>query len=736
MGKLKIPEVLAPAGSYESLVAAVNAGADAVYIGGQKFGARAYADNPLEDELLKGIEYAHHFGVKVYMTVNTLLKEKEMKELFSYILPYYEAGLDAIIVQDLGVFDFIRKHFPNIDIHASTQMSIMGYEAVKKLEELGITRVVPARELSLEEIRLIRDNTNVEIECFVYGALCYSYSGQCLMSSLIGGRSANRGRCAQPCRLPYNVYKDNSKTATKTTVLSCKDLCSLDILPDILEAGVDSLKIEGRMKSPRYTAGVVRIWKKYVNLYLSKGREKYRVDSSDRKELLELFDRGGQTEGYYNKHNGKDMLLLKEKPEREVNEKLFTFLDNTYVNTLRKIKVTGSINIYTDKCMELSLSTDDFSVCVYGEMPQKAVNKAVSQDDIKKQILKTGNTLYEFTDLKIALDEGLFIPVKQLNDLRRNAINALDEKILSPYKRILDTNIRHEIKKTVKVPKADNKLSLSVFCETYNQLIATKKVCADNLLVIKEISFEADTIKPEFWKKEVEKLKAINVKANLYMPHIFRMESREFFEKNKEYFLNADFDNVVIRSIEESEYISRIFKEAGIKRPKFIFDYNLYNYNNNASNMLKELGADRLTVPVELNLNELKEIDCSEMEVVVYGRLPMMITAQCIKKTTTGCDHKSETIFIKDRRSESMPVKNRCDFCYNSIYNAKPISTLGIAKEIKNIGAKSIRLMFTTENEKETEDIIEKYIKCYIHGQKVSEDMTLFTRGHFKRGIE
>ena len=266
-------ELLAPAGSYESLVAAVNAGADAVYIGGKKFSARAYADNPEEDILIKGIEYAHTFGVNVYMTVNTLLKESEIGELFDYIKTYYNAGVDAVIVQDLGVFEFIRKHFPKLSVHASTQMTITGSFGAIFLKNQGASRIVPAREISLEEIRDIDKKSDIEIECFVHGALCYSYSGQCLMSSMIGGRSGNRGRCAQTCRLPYDVYEGNKKLnkADERNLLSCKDLCSLDILPDLIEAGIDSLKIEGRMKAPRYTAGVVSIWRKYLDLYNEKG---------------------------------------------------------------------------------------------------------------------------------------------------------------------------------------------------------------------------------------------------------------------------------------------------------------------------------------------------------------------------------------------------------------------------------------------------------------------------------
>ena len=273
MEKRKV-EILAPAGSYESMVAAVNAGANAVYIGGSRFGARAYADNLDEEAMIRAIDFVHLHNCRIYMTVNTLVKEKELPELYGYLKPYYEAGLDAVLVQDLGVFSYIREHFPDLPLHISTQMTVTGKYSAAELKRMGAVRVVPARELSLKEIREIRETTGLEVETFVHGALCYCYSGQCLFSSLIGGRSGNRGRCAQTCRLPFDVEKGDKVLGGKNEkyVLSLKDLCTLDLLPEILEAGVCSLKIEGRMKSPRYTAGVVSIYRKYVDMYLAHGQ--------------------------------------------------------------------------------------------------------------------------------------------------------------------------------------------------------------------------------------------------------------------------------------------------------------------------------------------------------------------------------------------------------------------------------------------------------------------------------
>lgn len=322
-------EILAPAGSYEVFLAVMNAGADAVYLAGNMFGARAYAGNLNNEELIKAIEYCKFHNKKMYLTVNTLLKNNEINnELYDYLLPLYNSGLDGVIVQDYGVMKFIHESFPDMEIHASTQMTITDSGYADFLRKYNVTRIVPARELGLEEIRDIHDRTGMEIECFVHGALCYCYSGLCLMSSFIGGRSGNRGRCAQTCRLDFNYNGRESK------ILSLKDLCTLDILPEIIEAGVFSLKIEGRMKSAEYAAGVTSIYRKYVDMYLNKGKETYKVDKKDRNRLLMLFDRGGQTDGYYMRHNGREMIADNTKISKDLGEKNNT--KNIYIELLLK----------------------------------------------------------------------------------------------------------------------------------------------------------------------------------------------------------------------------------------------------------------------------------------------------------------------------------------------------------------------------------------------------------------
>lgn len=342
-------ELLAPAGSMESLRAAINAGADAVYIGGTKFGARAYADNLTEEDMKWAIDYAHLHNVSLYMTVNTLLKERELEEeLYSYLLPFYEHGLDAVIVQDFGVLCALKEWFPDLPVHVSTQMTVSGAEGFAFLKNFpNVTRIVTSRELSLKELKTIRKSTGLEIESFIHGALCYCYSGQCLMSSLIGGRSGNRGRCAQPCRLPYDVYDGTKKIsgAQENYILSPKDMNTLELLPQILDAGIDSLKIEGRMKRPEYTAGVVSIYRKYIDRWLENGSDGIKIAKEDVRTLEELFRKRGYSQGFYARHNGRNMMALSApSPEKEEAERsiLMDSLADKYVKTEKKKKLMES----------------------------------------------------------------------------------------------------------------------------------------------------------------------------------------------------------------------------------------------------------------------------------------------------------------------------------------------------------------------------------------------------------
>ena len=755
-------EILAPAGSFESMKAAVAAGADAVYIGGNKFGARAYADNLDEDRMKEAIDYAHLHGCRIYMTVNTLVKEREMKELYSYLLPYYEQGLDAVIVQDMGVFSFVKRHFPDLDVHASTQMTVTGAPGAALIGRMGASRIVTARELSLEEIEEIYRETGAEIESFVHGALCYCYSGQCLFSSLIGGRSGNRGRCAQTCRLPFSVRRGKELLNGKNEkyVLSLKDLCSLDILPDILEAGVFSLKIEGRMKSPRYTAGVVSIYRKYVDQYMKYGRKGYQVDPADRKTLLDLFDRGGQTEGYYREHNGRDMVVLKEKPAfREENRPLYDYLDKTYVNASLQEPVLGWARAAEGEELRLKLQTDSFGSTIEAEVSggpvQTAKNQPMAAERIEKQLNKTGNTPFYFQSLQVETEGNCFIPVQELNELRRNAFEKLETQILSQFRR--QEPAGHENGEGDGKKAQEGKLQKREISE--NGTEGEKKGREQAVLHVSleepeeletvlsfrqaaVISIDAAGFPAESWKQTVLNCHERGKECLLLLPHIYRAEAKRYFDAHLRELSEAGFDGAVIRAWEEAELIAR-WRREGVFFPKItVFDHGLYSFNSLSEEWMEQMlpgETIRFTAPLELNSRELEEKGIRGEELMVYGNIPMMVTAQCLKKTLEGCTGRPELLWMKDRKGKEFPVKNHCRFCYNTIYNSSPLSLLADRSLIERMGPSVLRLSFTTEQPERIREVLKAFSEEFISGTEKGGAPELsgeFTRGHFKRGAE
>lgn len=752
MKEKKRAELLAPAGSFASLKAAVAAGADAVYMGGARFGARAYAQNADQDEMIAAIEYAHLHGCRLYMTVNTLFKENELGELYEYLLPYYKAGLDGVIVQDLGALSFIREHFPGIELHASTQMTITSVYGAKELKRLGCCRVVPAREVSLEEIRRIYDETGMDIETFVHGALCYCYSGQCLMSSLIGGRSGNRGRCAQPCRLPYRVYGQENGTAVnkedQKCVLSMKDLCTLDILPQILEAGVFSLKIEGRMKSPRYTAGVVRIYRKYLDRYLEYGSEGYYVEPEDKKELLDLFDRGGFTSGYYTRHNGRDMIALKEKPEfRETNKELFDFLDREYVETEKKEPVEGYAYLAEGLPSVLTLTCGDISVTVSGQEPQAAKNQPMTREKVIRQLGKTGATAFEFTELEAEVCGALFLPIQALNELRREGFEALTEAIHNQWRRKApeagevqngaDSGEKSSRAAGCAGPVPDESagkrpMYLTVSAETGDQLSAALAVPE-----VRRICLDASSFQPERWAELVQLIHQAGKECYLTLPHIFRTHAIGFFRTYRSCLEQAGFDGLLIRAFEEIQWM----REEQISFSAS-FDASVYAWNHGAVHTLKEEQAAFITAPWELNSRELEPVfeacrrEGLPAELIVYGRAPMMVSAQCITKTVKGCSKCPSLLWMKDRTGARLPVQNHCAFCYNTILNPLPVSLHGCADSVKRLAPEGLRLCFTIETGEETKAVLNAFAAEFIRGENAEPPFTEFTRGHFRRGVE
>ena len=434
-------ELLAPAGNYKALIGAINAGADAVYLGGDKFGARAYADNFSAEEIIKALNFTHVCGKKIYLTLNTLVKESEFSLIYDFVSPLYEAGLDGIIIQDLGVWSYIRETFPDIALHASTQMTITGPMGAMFLKEAGASRIVPARELSLEEIKTIKEKTGLEIECFIHGAMCYSYSGQCLFSSILGGRSGNRGRCAQPCRLPYRVYDEKYGTESEEFYpLSMKDMCTLEYIPQLIEAGIDSFKIEGRMKKPEYAAGVTAIYRKYIDLYYSDAKAPYHVDKADMDRLFGLYIRSDVQTGYYDRYNGPEMITMEKGGYLGSDEALLNEISDKYLKEEKKYPVNIYAVFKEGEPAALTVESADGAkdeavdraarITCRGETVQAAQNRPMTEADFLKQLNRLGNTLFKAEHIEIEEDKNVFVPVGELNKLRREAVNAFEEKLI------------------------------------------------------------------------------------------------------------------------------------------------------------------------------------------------------------------------------------------------------------------------------------------------------------------
>ena len=799
-------EILAPAGSMECLKAAIVAGADAVYTGGALFGARAYAHNLTEEELLEAIDYVHLHGRRLYLTVNTLIKDREMeKQMYDYLLPYYRQGLDAVIVQDIGLFRFIRKHFPDLPIHASTQMTLTGVDGAKFLEKEGAQRIVTSRELSMAEVKKIADETELEIESFVHGALCYCYSGQCLFSSFIGGRSGNRGQCAQPCRLLYQT----PEAKKPQYLLSLKDICTLELIPEMIESGIYSFKIEGRMKKPEYAAAVAFQYRKYADLYLKYYEEcpagedpaayamkKYRVCEEDRQMLLDLYNRGGFHTGYYHTQNGREMISLNRpnhagvpavkvlaKKGRNVTAKALTDLypqdiielpmrkgrekadnytckdavrkgmnvqipvfadtpfkrdeiwmrtrNSTLIDTLReefvngkiKERICGTFRLYPQEKATLTVKCRDAEITVAGEKAQEALSQPMSRERIEKQLRKTGNTEFEFSFLKAEIGEKVFLPMQSLNELRREALETLEKVICEKYRRSGE----------VKDPEED-KTELSMEEEVLSGWTASVRTAEQMEVILEEEAigriYVDCTMFPRIWEKDsyvewITKVHAAGKEIYLVMPYIFRERTRKQYEAAYNRIFGAGWDGILIANYESFAFL----KEHGYTG-RIMTDYNLYEFNQESRKFWKEKGVFEFTAPVELTERELQDLRVKDGEVIVYGYLPMMISAGCIQKTTRGCLKKSGQTTITDRYRNPFVVKNECDYCYNILYNYVPLYLGDRMEEVYQIGPGRIRLMFTTERQQEVRQIL----SAYFEGKELPEGT--YTRGHWKRGIK
>lgn len=756
--RIVLPELLAPAGSFEHLKAAVKAGADAVYMGGHQFGARAYADNFSQQDIIDALHYAHFYNVRLYLTINTLMKEEELqKKLYGFLKPYYEAGLDGVIVQDAGTASFVRRHFPSMEVHASTQMTIMDVYGAKAAKRMGLCRIVPARELSLEEISRIKRETGLDIEVFIHGALCYCYSGQCLLSSMYGGRSGNRGRCAQPCRLPYEVYDSSGRSLMGRSchVLSPKDLCTIEQLPALIAAGVDSLKIEGRMKNVEYVAGVTAIYRRYLDRYRELAEqgmtEQWKIEEKDYHNLEELYSRSGFTDGYLMRHNGREMMsvdhpknmgrkigkitaisrhqieisfqdevhpkdvlivpldsqeevvltvpsqncsrkmLLNVPSVRELrkgmavyrrkNIELSHWIQEDILKNEKKYPVFGQITLRIGYSAELYLKCNGKEIHVIGEIVDESRKRPVTEQDILKQMNKTGTVPFYLEDLQIELDQDSFFPVSFLKNMRQQGYDELKKKLEHVGDRIdkMDDSCKNtETIETVSHPVDLKTGEKEKIAWIYDKI--TLKKC------LEEPFFDGICLPADSWNldsilsvaKEIIQSGKI---AYFAFPKILRMESwkKDQYDKLQKISLSAIWSGIYVHNIGQAQFL---YECEGRTAP-MIAAASFYRWNSLAGEQTQELFAlEMAQLPMELSLEECEKMVVQQkinipLEWNVYGRVPVMVSAQCVKKTAGCCDHQPSVLQLEDQKKRKLPVVAHCEFCYNTIWLDQPRNLIG-----------------------------------------------------------
>lgn len=702
-------ELLAPAGNLEILKGVIESGADAVYVGGSMFGARAYANNFTEEELLEAIDFAHLRGVKVYLTVNTLIKNSEFSKLYDYLLVYYKRGLDAVIVQDIGVVKAIHEYFPSMEIHTSTQMTVTGADGVRFLSQFGVTRVVMAREVSLAEMKRIHEETGMELEAFVHGALCYSYSGQCLFSSILGGRSGNRGRCAQPCRLPYTVEGKKDEF-----ILSLKDMCGIKALDKLHDAGVYSLKIEGRMKQLEYACGVVKYYRSYIDSMKP-------VSDADYDRIKALGNRCGFTDRYYFDHNGSDMVTY-VKPN---------FVSNAAEPSpeKRKLSIEGELVLRESEPGSLTVKRGDVTYKASIEPVSAALKAPLDKKAAIDRINKTGDTDFEFSHIKAQIGENVFVPNGALNKLRRDAISGLCDKLLKKYyrndARYADISSMCELPEHVVKSDAvheDGAVNAKDYtaicsCMTRTQLDTLISYDCFDVFYLDFDMYDRNTLIQQF-ADDVKCLTKRNKKVYLMLPTIFRADSSDYFVSIAKELDKVSFEGFVVKNYEELYLTENLFT-----RKKVILDHNMYTFNDVSRSVFFEHGVSGDTVPLELNSKEIMHRNNIGSQMIVYGYYPLMTTANCVHKNTKGCDKKQKLIYLKDRYNKSFAVCNNCKECYNTIYNSLPTMLTKNISKLKEAGIRSFRYSFTIETPKQIKAVMD---------DKVAE----YTNGHYKRGVE
>ena len=806
------PELLSPVGNWDSLYAAVQNGCDAVYLGVKGFNARNRANNFSTAELEEVIDYAHLRDVKVYIAANILYKEDEVRDVLDFITKIYDYGVDALIVQDLGIAKLILEFFPDIELHASTQMNIHNLAGAQLLEELGFERVILARELNLAEIEEINRGTNLKVETFVHGAVCISYSGQCLMSSLIGGRSGNRGRCAQPCRMPYTLIDRASgevvdKDFQKDYLLSPKDINTLEIIPELVEAGISSFKIEGRVKRPEYTALATRLYRKYIDQYFH-DRDNYEVDAQDEQKLVQIFNRSGFISGYYKGQENLD-LISQQRPKNwglkigevtaynpqtkecqirlshEVNkgdgieiwtqegdnialtlsdfesngqnlitievernlssgavvyktsdQKLLTDLAKSYQqpNTLRKIDLYAKVTARIDQTLKIDLWDQDgyFVTTELDFIVEEARNQPLTEVEIEEQIEKLGATPYSLVELKFAIDTNIFIPISKLNQLRRRAVEELNQTRIQGFEPSKRRNKYDRAHLKVEPPNNSSNLKLTAAVKNSKQLEAALNTSINRIYTpLKNINL-AQLKRVVAEQEETE--------IFLQLPRIASQKELEEFKEQVEILEETELDGYLLSQLGIVQLVQESNKSLAA-------DFSLNLFNSYSLSLMQELNFSSAAVSPELTLREIEKLGTDiAKELIVYGYLPMMHSTYCpigavarkfdfSQSCKLNCQERSYG--LKDRKGMVEPIETEPKNCRSIIYNSQPLHLLNHLAKIKDSNCDSLRLNFTFEGKEETEEIIKAYqAKLENPRKKISSAIKDYTTGHFFRGVK
>ena len=700
-------ELLSPAGSFEALRAAVQNGAGAVYLGWGEFNARRSAKNFSDEEFADALAYCHARGTRVFLTLNTLITDRELPKAMETAIAACRLGVDSILVQDWGLFDIIRKSLPDQPIHASTQMSVFTSGGAIEAAADGCERVVIARECSSEETAAICKACPVEVEAFVHGALCMCYSGQCAMSALIGGRSGNRGRCAQPCRLPYGF----DEAAKKQYPLSLKDSCMADYLAEMAEMGVNCLKLEGRMKRPEYVAVISRIY----STLLEEGRK---PTAAEKAELEQAFSRSGFTDWYWQGKHGTGMFGT--RPENAPDPKaLFDEARTSYEKDDRRtvaVDLYGSITAGAP-CSLTAVDSNGNCVTVEGPVPEAARNRSLSAEDVADRLCKTGGTVFRAETVDVQVDDGLSLPASAINALRRDALNALhDARIAVPERRELPFPELPDTDCSAAVPSYT--VSVSTFEQITSDLLACNPVRVD--IPLEELA-------------EVSALPAFNGTWCAILPRVWKDRDEPLLRKWVTHAKTLGVSTVLVGNIGHFSLVRDMdFVLMG--------DHGMNVFNSYALSYLKDKGLAAACASFELRFAQIRDLKkVIPVEVIVYGRLPLMITENCLVQNGMGCklDRNGPAVpknapcrmghTLQDRMGAAFPLLPAYGH-RTEIQNSR-VLWLADRPEWKRIGITYARLRFTTESPAECVEVFRRYLQ----GASAPGE---FTRGLYERGVE